>query len=151
MRLLSRRRFIALAIAQANLLGITGCGTVLHPERKGQTAGSLDWGIVALDAVGLLFFFIPGVIAFAVDFNNGTIYLPPGQSGQKTAENKETPLVSVRVPDEPLTVNRLAEVVSQHTEREILLTPGGYQTEQLKDINEFWPTAEKHHEKWQSA
>ncbi len=146
---MSRRQFIASALVEANLLGIVGCGTVLHPERKGQPAGSLDWGIVALDAIGLLFFFVPGVIAFAVDFNNGTIYLPPTQSSQKSPE--ETPLVSVKVSDEALTPKKLEEVVSQHTDRGILLAPGKYQTEELRDINEFWPTARKHREKWQAV
>lgn len=151
MCLLSRRRFLALAVAEAGLLVISGCGTVLHPERKGQPAGPLDWEVVALDAVGLLLFFVPGVIAFAVDFHNGTIYLPPSQSGQKAAESDGPPLVSVRVPDEPLTVKKLEAVVSKHVDHAVLLTPGGYQTEELKDINEFWATAEKHREKWQPA
>lgn len=43
---------------------------------EGKPAGRLDWGVVALDAVGLRFFFVPGVIVLAVDFNNGTIYMP---------------------------------------------------------------------------
>jgi len=55
---------------------LAGCGTLLYPERRGQIGGRLDAGVVILDAVGLLFFIIPGVIAFAVDFSNGTIYLP---------------------------------------------------------------------------
>lgn len=55
---------------------LAGCGTLLHPERKGQKDGRLDIGIVALDTIGLLFFLIPGIIAFAVDFHEGTIYLP---------------------------------------------------------------------------
>ena len=55
---------------------LTGCGTLLYPERKGQRAGSIDAGVAILDGIGLLFAVIPGVIAFAVDFNNGTIYLP---------------------------------------------------------------------------
>ena len=54
------------------------CGTILYPERKGQISGQLDPAIVILDAVGLLFGIVPGVIAFAVDFSNGTIYLPKG-------------------------------------------------------------------------
>ncbi len=53
-----------------------GCGTVLYPERRGQKAGHLDAGVVILDGIGLLFFLIPGIIAYAVDFSNGTIYLP---------------------------------------------------------------------------
>jgi hypothetical protein len=37
----------------------------------------LDWSVVALDALGLILFFVPGVIAFVVDFATGAIYLPP--------------------------------------------------------------------------
>src|SRR5271154_6600752 len=55
---------------------IMGCGTLMYPERRGQRGGSLDVGVTVLDAIGLLFFIIPGVIAFCVDFGNGTIYLP---------------------------------------------------------------------------
>ena len=55
---------------------LAGCGTLMYPERKGQRSGRIDAGIAVLDGVGLLFFLIPGVIAYAVDFSNGTIYLP---------------------------------------------------------------------------
>ena len=57
-------------------LQLVGCGTLMYPERRGQKGGRLDVGVTVLDAVGLLFFIIPGVIAFCVDFGNGTIYLP---------------------------------------------------------------------------
>lgn len=72
-----------------SLLGLTvsGCGTILHPERKGQVNGKIDPGIAALDGLGLLLFFIPGIIAFAVDFSNGTIYLPGTQTS--ATENDE--------------------------------------------------------------
>jgi hypothetical protein len=64
----------------AAVLGVLlGCGTILYPERRGQRAGQLDAGIVVLDALGLLVFFVPGVVAFAVDFATGAIYLPRGQ------------------------------------------------------------------------
>jgi hypothetical protein len=65
----------------------TGCGTIFYPNRRGQTGGRVDAGIVVLDAIGLLFFILPGVIAFAVDFSDGTIYLPGGHfssNGLKT-------------------------------------------------------------------
>ncbi len=55
---------------------LTGCGTLMYPERKGQKAGRIDAGVAVLDGVGLLLFIIPGIIAYAIDFNNGTIYLP---------------------------------------------------------------------------
>lgn len=54
----------------------TGCGTLMYPERRGQRGGHIDAGIAVLDGIGLFFFIIPGVIAYAVDFSNGTIYLP---------------------------------------------------------------------------
>lgn len=56
---------------------LTGCGYLIFPERTGQPAGQIDWGVVGLDAVGLLFGVAPGLIAFAVDFATGCIYLPP--------------------------------------------------------------------------
>ena len=57
-------------------LATASCGTIMYPERKGQSAGQIDPQIAILNGVGTLLFFIPGVIAFAVDFNNGAIYLP---------------------------------------------------------------------------
>ena len=73
-------KFFTLSLLLLSLLAnLTGCGTLLHPERKGQTGGHIDPAIVVLDGIGLLFFFIPGVIAFAVDFSYGTIYLPGGR------------------------------------------------------------------------
>lgn len=66
---------------------LVGCGTIMYPERKGQKSGRLDSGVVILDAIGLLFFFLPGVIAFAVDFNNGTIYLPGGRLSSLDMKN----------------------------------------------------------------
>ena len=63
---------------------LTACGTILYPERKGAKSGQIDPAVALLDGVGLLVFFIPGVIAFAVDFNNGTIYLPHGRHSSLT-------------------------------------------------------------------
>ena len=85
----SRREIVRYGVA-AGAFTVVGCGTVLHPERRGQPAGPLDWKVVALDAVGLLFFFVPGVIEFAVDFNNGTIYLPSGQQASSTGAEPPT-------------------------------------------------------------
>jgi hypothetical protein len=67
------------ALVVALLALSLGCGTILYPERRGQSAGRLDAGVVILDAVGLLLFFVPGVVAFAVDFATGAIYLPGGR------------------------------------------------------------------------
>ena len=60
---------------------LSGCGYILHPERTGQKGGLIDPAVAILDGVGLLFFIIPGLVAYAIDFNYGTIYLPAGQRG----------------------------------------------------------------------
>lgn len=66
---------------------LTGCGTLMYPERKGQRGGSIDVGIAALDGIGLLFFLVPGIIAYALDFNNGTIYLPATAQGSPVLQD----------------------------------------------------------------
>ncbi len=71
---------------------IAGCGTIMYPERRGQAVhGDVDTRVAVLDAVGLLFFIIPGLIAFGVDFYTGAIYLRPGENryGDKFKTNKK--------------------------------------------------------------
>lgn len=136
-----RRRFLQLALSGLTGVSLSGCGTVLHPERRGQPGGPLDWKIVALDAVGLLFFFVPGVIAFAVDFATGAIYLPSGQYGRRRREADAEKLVAVPFPDEPLSIAALERIVTDHAERPVELIPGEYQTEPLATLDDFWPAA----------
>lgn len=51
----------------------------MYPERRHQPRShQIDWKVAALDGLGLLLFFVPGVIAFVVDFYTGAIYLPAG-------------------------------------------------------------------------
>ncbi len=69
-------KVLSLFICTVFTMQLMGCGTLMYPERRGQRGGSIDAGIAILDGIGLLFGIIPGVIAFAVDFSNGTIYLP---------------------------------------------------------------------------
>ncbi|WP_455232065.1 polyribonucleotide nucleotidyltransferase [Geopseudomonas aromaticivorans] len=66
-------------LAATLLAQLAGCGTLFYPERRGQLNGQIDPAIAALDAIGILFYVIPGLIAFAVDFGTGAIYLPEGR------------------------------------------------------------------------
>lgn len=70
------RSVIALALS-LNLIAVSGCGYLLYPERHGQTGSRIDPLVAAMDAGLLLLYVIPGIVAFAVDFTNGTIYIPP--------------------------------------------------------------------------
>jgi len=85
MQRLTLRILIGTLVASL-LAQLAACGTILHPERKGQTSGRIDPAIAVLDGLGLLLFLIPGVIAFAVDFSNGTIYLPGGRHSSLSEE-----------------------------------------------------------------
>src|SRR5437867_7956303 len=78
-------------IFRALLVGLlsfqmVSCGTLLYPERRGAKVGHLDAGVVILDALGLLFGLIPGIIAFAVDFSTGCIYLPAKEVNNHTGK-----------------------------------------------------------------
>lgn len=76
----SIKRGVVISSVLVLMMNLTACGYFLYPERKGQQGGRVDPVVVILDAAGLLFGVLPGVVAFAVDFTNGTIYLPPGGS-----------------------------------------------------------------------
>lgn len=78
---MQRRQFLTYSTASVCLgpaaCGLTGCGTLLHNDRVGQPhTHQIDWKIAALDGLGMLFFFVPGVVAFVVDFYTGAIYVP---------------------------------------------------------------------------
>ncbi len=74
------RRGLNGLVLGVSMTALVGCGTLFHPERKGQMSGRIDPVVAIANGVGLLFFIVPGVIAYAVDFSNGTIYLPSGHN-----------------------------------------------------------------------
>lgn len=75
-------KILRASICMVLMIQLTGCGTILYPERKGQKSGAIDSGVAVLDAIGLVVFIFPGVVAFVIDFYNGTIYLP-GTAGAR--------------------------------------------------------------------
>ena len=79
-------RVIGGVVVAALLTQLTACGSIFFPDRRGQIDGKMDPMIVVLDAVGLLFYVIPGLIAFGVDFATGAIYFPPGKTAQIAPE-----------------------------------------------------------------
>lgn len=135
-RLLRHRRALVWTLTVSLVVCATSCGTILYPERRGQPAGPIDLKVVALDAIGLFFFFVPGVIAFAVDFTTGAIYLPPHEymrapvpaPGYSAAEASSNPegrpaLATVHVDPDELTTERLEAVLSEHFGRPVHLDP----------------------------
>lgn len=110
------KKLISYFVISVFLLNVTGCGTILHPERKGQTDGRIDPAIAIMDGVGLLLFVIPGIIAFAVDFHNGTIYLPGTQGSLH--DDDGTRVVKF---DGELDIEELESIVEKETGRDLEL------------------------------
>lgn len=82
----TRYRWLKGAVVATCVVALSGCGTLFYPERKGQMSGNVDPVVAIANGVGLLFFIVPGVIAYAVDFSNGTIYLPSRDSASIDVE-----------------------------------------------------------------
>ena len=70
-----------LAISLVTSLCFYGCGTILKEEQINQPhSGKLDWKIVLLDGIGLIFFIVPGVVSYAVDYSKGTLFLSKNET-----------------------------------------------------------------------
>ena len=107
------RKLLTALVAAAFL---TSCGTILYPERHGQRGDRIDPAVLILDGLLLFFFVIPGVVAYAIDFYTGAVYLTnrrgevsvlqvdPGQLGDATIEAllRELTGKSIRLDDERL-------------------------------------------------
>ncbi len=122
----------------ATVTYMASCGSLIHPDRVGRPHGRrIDPAIVLLDGLGLLCFFVPGVIAFAVDFGTGAIWLPPGTYG---ATEQRDGWHVVRVPPEELTDERIEAVVSGHVGRPIRLSDESLRIERLRSLDDVPPT-----------
>ncbi|MDD1962668.1 MAG: polyribonucleotide nucleotidyltransferase [Pseudomonas capeferrum] len=79
-------RVIGGALIVTLLTQLTACGTLFYPDRRGQIDGKIDPVVAAMDAIGILFYVIPGLIAFGIDFATGAIYYPGGRTAQVAPE-----------------------------------------------------------------
>lgn len=118
------------------IVQMSACGTLLYPERQGQQrAAKIDVGVVILDSVGLLFFILPGILAFAVDFATGAIYLPPGQSKTRLFTENGIPVIHIDLKD--LNTENIEAVVARHTGHRISLSNPDIEISKLKDKREL--------------
>jgi len=109
-----RVRFICAIVAVIFCLQLASCGFVLYPERRGQSHGRIDPAVAVLDGIGLLLFVVPGIVAFAVDFATGTIYLPGSKRASTTPQDKDDMLV-FQVDRGEMNSQTIEEIVSDHT------------------------------------
>ncbi|QUJ66614.1 hypothetical protein KDD30_10620 [Photobacterium sp. GJ3] len=109
-----KHQLLGISLTAILTIQLSGCGVLLHPERKGQRGGQLDPAIVVLDAAGLILFVVPGLIAFGVDLYYGTIYLP-GRA--KTLSEAELNLLKTE--DGQIQPEQLAKYISEETGQRI--------------------------------
>lgn len=117
---------ISAGLLVMSMLLQTGCGTLLYPERRGQTSGRIDPAVAIMNGLGLLLFLIPGIIAFIVDFSTGAIYLPSedGQAAEPVAY----------LPPDEMTPERIAEVIRERTGVEVMLTEEDLRVMRVEDV-----------------
>jgi len=131
-------KYLALFIAVLFLLQTAGCGSLLYPERRGQKAGRIDPGVAILNGLGLLVFIIPGVIAFAVDFSTGAIYLPGGKS-KKARRLERGNVATIKMNPGALNLATLDEILLDYTGEEVKLDSDMvlvYEADEDKSIEE---------------
>lgn len=115
------------------IVQLVGCGTIMYPERKGQKAGRIDAGVAILDGIGLLFFLIPGIIAFAVDFNNGTIYLPRSARGFPDPKN----IRQVKFNPKQNSLSSIEKIIKKETGYEVKLNQNDTEISELRSVDEM--------------
>ena len=120
-------------ICAALIVQLTGCGALMYPERKGQKRGRIDAGVAVLDGLGLLFFIIPGVIAFAVDFSEGTIYLP----GTLARSSDPSGIKLAKFDPKHATAGTVEEIVWRETGRRVKLDQENMKVSRLESLKEL--------------
>jgi len=133
-------KVLSVIIMMVFITQIAGCGTIMYPERRGQKIhGDVDTRIAVLDAVGLLFFIIPGLIAFGVDFYTGAIYLRPGEQQVWGQTQSKQEFAVIRVDPNQIDQKMIEKIVSDHIGQTISLDDHRMQilTFNGTDVNEF--------------
>jgi hypothetical protein len=83
-----------------------------------------------------LLFFVPGVIAFAVDFTNGTIYLPPEDACcAKPVDLAE--MTAVHVDPRSLDERKIESVLASHRGRQVRLAADPLRIRPVRRGREF--------------
>ena len=123
-----------LLVSLVLIFGANSCGTMLYPERRGQTAGKIDVAVVLLDGLGLLLFVVPGVIAFVVDFSTGAIYLPPESS--RLEYDKIHDMEVTKIGREALTQDKIQLLIAHKTGHTVDLTSPGVKVTHFSNSQE---------------
>jgi len=108
------------------IMQISSCGTIFYQDRHGQKSGKIDVNVALLNGIGLLFYIVPGVIAFIVDYQTGAIYLPNRKTSYLNVEELHN-TISV---NQNIHLNKLEILLSKETGQYVYL-----QNAEIKAIN----------------
>ena len=115
------------------IIQLAGCGTLMYPERRGQKGGRIDAGVAVMDGLCLLLFIIPGIIAYAVDFSNGTIYLPGTARGSLDLKD----IKQVKFDPKHYTNATIEEIIKEETGYVVNLDQDNVKIFRLKSVDEM--------------
>ncbi|MDO9262920.1 MAG: hypothetical protein Q7U02_03060 [Desulfosalsimonadaceae bacterium] len=112
---------LSMLVLAAMMTQTIACGTLLYPERRNANphnridpAGRrIDPAVAVLDAACLIIFIVPGIIAFAVDFATGAIYLPGGRQSAALSDDPEENRV-IYVDPETLNPDTIKQIIRQN-------------------------------------
>ncbi|MCZ4321170.1 Polyribonucleotide nucleotidyltransferase (polynucleotide phosphorylase) [Pseudomonas sp. 8BK] len=110
----TQTRVIGGLLVATLLTQLSACGTLFFPDRRGQIEGRIDPVVAGLNAIGILFYVIPGLIAFGIDFASGAIYLPGGLTSQVDPQDLQN-VVDADGKVDPLKLKALIEVQTGHS------------------------------------
>ncbi len=118
---LNRRviRIISVILFPVMVMQMASCGTLLYPERRHSDiqvdpkGRRIDPAVAALDAVCLVFFIIPGIVAFAVDFATGAIYLQKEKEQSNTTMWEQQEKVVVHMIPNEMAKATLERIISR--------------------------------------
>jgi hypothetical protein len=158
--MMRRRRFLISFLSTGVFSSACGCGTLLHPERvRSHHSRDLDWRVVALNGLGLILFFIPGVVAFVVDFYTGAIYLPPetatsyrppidgvGRSTGNRTLTSDATLQKLTVPPDQLSRSGIEHAVGERIGRTVSLDQPGSRVSPLQQLDDYRDEVRLHHQ-----
>ena len=115
------------------IVQLAGCGTLMYPERRGQKGGRIDAGVAVMDGLCLLLFIIPGVIAYAVDFSNGTIYLPNTARGSLDLKD----IKQVKFDPKHYTNATIEKIIKEETGYAVKLNQDNMKISRLESIDDM--------------
>lgn len=125
-------RGTAAMLLVATTIQLSGCGTLLYPERRGQSSGQIDPAVAILNGVGVIVFIIPGLIAFAIDFATGAIYLPSAKKSKTTTLSDELRIINVNAAR--LSAQEIDAIVERETGIVQVLSRRDLMTQTLPDL-----------------